>query len=75
MQIRQGETQIRQRETTHEICCLAAQFQRKISFQNYGLPPISMMITEKNFSHQVFAETFPNPTVVSEVQQKYKAVM
>ena len=50
-------------------------FQRKISFEKYGLPPISMMITEKNFSHQVFAETFPNPTVVSEVQQKYKAVI
>ena len=50
-------------------------FQRKIrNFQKF-LPPISMMITEKNFSHQVFAETFPNPTVVSEVQQKYKAVM
>ena len=26
MQIRQGETQIRQRETTHDICCLAAQW-------------------------------------------------
>ena len=26
MQIRQKETQIRQRETTHEICCLAAQY-------------------------------------------------
>ena len=25
MQIRQRETQIRQREATHEICCLAAQ--------------------------------------------------
>ena len=25
MQIRQRETQIRQRETTHEICCLATQ--------------------------------------------------
>ena len=31
MQIRQRGTQIRQRETTHEICCLAAQYQRNLS--------------------------------------------
>jgi hypothetical protein len=29
MQIRQGETQNHQGATTHEVCCLAAQFSKK----------------------------------------------
>ena len=32
------------------------------------LPPMSMITTEKTFSHMVLADTLPNPTVVSDVQ-------
>ena len=33
------------------------------------LPPMSIITTEKIFSHLVFADTFPNPTVVKEVHE------
>lgn len=40
-----------------------------------NLPPINIVQMEKNFSENVFAETFPNPTEVKLLQVKYNAVM
>lgn len=39
------------------------------------LPPINIVQIEKNFSENVFAETFPNPTEVKLLQVKYNAVI
>ena len=36
---------------------------------NPHLPPINIITTENTFSHFVFADTFPNPTVVSDVHE------
>lgn len=38
-------------------------------------PPMSIVQIEKNFSENVLAETFPNPTDVRLLHVKYNAVM
>jgi len=42
---------------------------------NQNLPPINIVQMEKNFSENVFAETFPKPTEDRLLQVKYNAVM
>lgn len=39
------------------------------------LPPINIIITQKIFSYDVFADTLPNPTDVKLLKVKYSAVM
>ena len=44
------------------------EFQSNSLALQISLPPISMIMTENTFSHFVFADTFPKPTVVKDVQ-------
>ena len=45
----------------------------RINIVLHFLPPMSMAHTENIFSALVFAETFPNPTLVRLVHVKYNA--
>lgn len=47
------------------------QLKQKIKY----LPPINIMMTQKIFSYDVFAETLPKPTDVKLLNVKYRAVI